>query len=86
MNKLRFHPDWEIFACESGVFEVPSGTAPHDPDEVYALRRNATYQYEPSDSELERIKAAARVDYRALVDALDTVFTPVGRANEGCWL
>jgi hypothetical protein len=82
---VRFSVDFELFASARGIEELPSGTSPHNPNQVSAVRRNCEQATGISEEDNDRICAAAEAGRAALIKELEDLFMPIGRAAEGRW-
>ncbi|MES2785710.1 MAG: hypothetical protein V4684_09620 [Pseudomonadota bacterium] len=82
---IRFSEDHELYVSADGFQELPSGTSPYHPDQVSAVRRNCELAMGLSEDDNDRICVAAKVGKAALIEELEDIFLPVGRAAEGRW-
>jgi hypothetical protein len=84
MDKLTFNPDTDMMFNWRGVLELPSGTAPNNPDEARVVLRNCATEFRASASDSEACAAAADQGQEALETWVRANYKPVGRAAN--WL
>lgn len=82
--KITFDPNWDIIADSRGVYQVPSGCTPHNPDETRLIVRNAEYSHRlhPDDHQTV-VETADKGSEQQLAVVLNRLYFRVGRAAEG---
>src|SRR6476660_5503728 len=84
-SKITFSTQFELYASANGIQELACGSSPYNPDVVSAVRRNCEMAMAITEDDNELICEAAKFGERSLIEQLEKIFVPVGRATEGRW-